>query len=73
MPIYNLKIRGRRKAVLVKADSAAEAKNAVVEATSLKADEMADALANGEKVWNPDEPFPADEPERDSKEPASDG
>jgi hypothetical protein len=61
MPIYHVKIAGRTKRVLVKADSAAKAKDTVVQATALSAEEMADALANGEQVWNPSAPFPADE------------
>jgi hypothetical protein len=70
LPIYRLTIRGRRKPILVKADSAADAKNAVVEAVSLKADEMADALADGEKVWNSAEPFPPDDPQGEESDQA---
>jgi len=64
MGIYRVTIEGRNKPVLVKAASASKAKDSVVTAESLKAEEMADALANGETVWKPGDPFPDDaEPE----------
>ena len=59
MGIYRVNIEGRNKPVLVKAASASKAKDSVVTAESLKAEEMADALANGETVWKPGDPFPS--------------
>jgi hypothetical protein len=66
MPIYVLEVKGRRKRVLVKAESAAKARDEVVKATALTAEEMVDALADGEQVWNATTPFPADDPEPES-------
>ncbi len=61
MPIYKMHIAGRNKPVLVKADSAAKAKDFVVEAKALTAEEMGAALESGEKVWNGTDALPADE------------
>lgn len=63
MPIYRMKIAGRNKPVLVKAESAAKAKDQIVEAKALTAEEMGEALSSGEKVWNPGDDLPDDEAE----------
>jgi hypothetical protein len=60
MPIYRVAIVGRKAPVLLKAESAAKAKDLIVTAESLTGEEMADALADGEKVWTPGTDLPAD-------------
>jgi hypothetical protein len=62
MGVYRMKLAGRRKPILVKAESIAKAKDAIVEGEKLDAEEMADALANGESVWKPGDELPADDP-----------
>lgn len=61
MAIYGLSIEGRRKRVLVRAESQAKAVAAVVTAKALNAEEMQDALDNGEAVWKPGTPLPVEE------------
>ena len=68
MPIYRIKIEGRHKSLLVKEESAAKAKERVVTATALTADEMSAAIENGERVWKACEPFPADDVPEKAKE-----
>lgn len=63
MPVYRAKIPGRRKPLLIKADNATDAYRSLVELDALKADEMAEALENGDSVWKPGTPLPADDPE----------
>ncbi len=63
MAIYGITITGRKKRLLVKAASAAEAKSLFVEAKALTAEEMQDALDKGESVWKPGTDLPADEAE----------
>lgn len=65
MAIYGVTIRGRNKRLLVKAASAAEAKGLFVEAKALTAEEMQDALDEGESVWKPGTDLPDDEPAAD--------
>ncbi|APZ81804.1 hypothetical protein vBEliSR6L_39 [Erythrobacter phage vB_EliS_R6L] len=66
MAIYGVTIRGRNKRLLVKAASAAEAKGLFVEAKALTAEEMQDALDDGEAVWKPGQDLPADEAASDT-------
>lgn len=61
MAIYGVTIKGRSKRLLVKATSAAEAKALFVEAKALTAEEMQDALDEGESVWKPGTPLPDDD------------
>ncbi len=61
MPIYNVTVAGRKSPVLIKAESASKAKDAVVDVKALTAEEMADALASGKTVWNPETDFPVDD------------
>ena len=69
MPIYRVRIEGRHKTLLIKEESAAKAKERVVTATALTADEMSSAIEDGERVWKVGEPFPADEaPDEDATE-----
>lgn len=62
MAIYGVNIVGRRKRILVRAPSQAQAIAALVTASSLNAEEMQDALDQGEAVWKPGQPLPDDEP-----------
>jgi hypothetical protein len=61
--IFRVKIAGRDKPILARAESAAKLREALVEAKALTAKELADAF--GEPVWTPGEPLPADEPIED--------
>ena len=61
MGVYRMKVAGREKAVLVRADSLAKAEKAIVSGEQLKAEDMEKALLAGDKVWTPGEPFPDDE------------
>lgn len=63
MPIYRAKITGRTKTVLVKSESAAKAKELFVEVSALTAEQMQDALDEGEAVWKPGTPLPEDDAE----------
>lgn len=61
MGVYRMKVAGRVRPILVKAESLAKAKDAVVEGEKLDAEEMGEALAKGEALWKPGEPLPADD------------
>jgi len=50
MPIYRVKVRGDEKEHIVRASSAAKARDHVVEATALNADQLADAIGNGSAI-----------------------
>ncbi len=63
MPIYRLKLAGRRKSILVKAESAAKAKELVVTVKALNAEEMQEAIESDEKLWKAGDELPADTPE----------
>ncbi len=63
MPVYRMTIVGRRKPILLKGETAAKARDALVTAALITAEEMADALGDGEKIWVPGTDLPADEPE----------
>lgn len=63
MPIYRATLKGRRKTVLVRADSAAQARDQLVSVSTLSAADMADAIDEGEAVWKPGQELPADDPE----------
>lgn len=62
MAIYGVTIKGRNKRLLVKAESAAKAVGMFCEAKALTAEQMQDALDQGESVWKPGQPLPNDEP-----------
>jgi len=62
MAIYGVTMKGRTKRILVKAESAAKAVGLFVEAKALTAEQMQDALDEGESVWKPGQPLPADGP-----------
>lgn len=72
MPIYRVKVRGDEKEHIVRASSAAKARDHVVEAKALNADELADAIGNGstiETVTETDsdpEPLAGDPPPSDA-------
>ena len=66
MAIYAATLPGRRKRVLVRADNQTDAMKRFVTVENLSAEEMQDALDNGETVWKPETPFPADEAESDA-------
>lgn len=50
MPIYRCKVRGENKPRIVRADTAAQARNHIVEAETMTAEEMADAIEQGATV-----------------------
>lgn len=66
MAIYAATLPGRRKRVLVRADNQTDAMKRFVTVENLSAEEMQDALDNGETVWKPEQPFPADEAASDA-------
>lgn len=78
MPIYGVKIRGDEKERIVRASSAAKARDHVVEAKALNAEELADAIGNGSTIENASEgeveaaPAAGDPPASEDK-PATDG
>lgn len=64
MPIFRVNIAGRTKPLLMRGDSAAKVREAIVDAKALTSKELADAF--GEAVWTPGEAMPEDEkPEAD--------
>jgi hypothetical protein len=77
MPIYGVKVRGDEKERIVRASSAAKARDHVVEAKALNAEELADAIGNGAAIETASEgeaeasPAPADPPASEEK-PAAD-
>lgn len=76
MAIYGVKIVGRTKRILVRAPSQAQAVAALVTASALNAEEMQDALDDGEAVWKPGTPLPDDPAplgEGPAPEPAAEG
>lgn len=62
MPVYRMRITGRRKPILLKGETAAKARDTLVTAELITAEAMADALGNGEQIWTPGTDLPADEP-----------
>lgn len=60
MPIYGVTIKGRHKRVLIKEASQAQAVAHFTTAKALTAEEMQDALDEGERVWKPGQELPAD-------------
>lgn len=50
MPIYGVTVRGENTPRIVKADSAAKAKDHIVECKALTAVQLADAVADGVKI-----------------------
>lgn len=73
MAIYGVTIKGRNRRILVKAESAAKAVGLFCEAKALTAEQMQDALDEGESVWKPGQPLPDDGPAPDCEASASDG
>lgn len=77
MPIYGVKVRGDEKERIVRASSAAKARDHVVEAKALNAEELADAIGNGAEIETASEgeaeaaPAPAD-PQASEEKPAND-
>lgn len=50
MPIYGVKVRGDDKERIVRASSAAKARDHVVEAKALNAEDLADAIGDGAEI-----------------------
>ena len=73
MAIYGVTIRGRNRRLLVKAESAAKAVGFFCEAKALTAEQMQDALDEGESVWKPGQPLPEDGPAPEPEAPAANG
>lgn len=72
MAIYGVTIRGRNRRLLVKAESAAKAVSMFCEAKALTAEQMQDALDEGESVWKPGQPLPEDGPAPEPEAPPAD-
>jgi hypothetical protein len=68
--VYRVTIQGRSKPVLVKEDSQAKAKDRIVSAELLNAEQMAEAMENGESIWREGDPFPADDGAPAERDPA---
>jgi hypothetical protein len=62
MPIYGVKIRGGDMERIVRASSAAKARDHVADAKALSAEELADAIAAGGKIETANEAEPAGDP-----------
>jgi len=73
MGVYKMKLTGRGKPVLVRADSLAKAEKALVEGKALTAEQVEDALVAGDKVWKPGEELPADDPALEAGESSGSG
>lgn len=63
MPIYGVTIKGRKKRILVKEASQAQAVAHFASAKALTAEGMQDAIENAELVWKPGQPMPDDSPD----------
>ena len=50
MPIYRCKVRGDTKTRIVRAETAAQARNHIVEVETMTAEQMADEIDKGAKV-----------------------
>lgn len=50
MPVYKCKVRGDENERIVRADTAAQARNHIVDVTTMTAEQMADALENGATI-----------------------
>lgn len=78
MPIYGVKVRGDEKERIVRASSAAKARDHVVEAKALNAEELADAIGKGAEIETASEgeaeaaPAPAGDPPASEEKPATD-
>lgn len=73
MPIYGVTIKGRAKRLLIKEASQAQAVAHFVSAKALTAEEMQDALDEGERVWKPGQPLPDDATKDATETPVDDG
>jgi hypothetical protein len=64
MPVYQCKVRGEKAARIVKAESAAKARDHIVEASAMSSDDLADAIAGGSTIETAgaSAPAPAEEP-----------
>lgn len=67
MPVYGCKVRGDEKSRVVIADTAAQARNHIVEANTLTAVQLAELVADGATVEKAGD-LPADEPEEKQEE-----
>lgn len=65
MPIYGVKVRGDGSKRVVRASSAAKARDHVVEAKALTAEEFADAIGKGAEIETATEEEPAPDPAGD--------
>jgi len=61
MGIYAATLPGRKKRVLVKEPNQTEAMRRFVTVELLTAEDMQEAIENGESVWKAGTPFPPDE------------
>lgn len=52
MPIYNCTVKGESKPRIVRAGTAAQARNHIVDCKTMTAEEMADAIEDGATIEN---------------------
>jgi hypothetical protein len=67
MPIYSVKVRGDDTKRVVRASSAAKARDHLVEASAMNAEELADAIASGAAIETATEAEPEIPPATDAK------
>jgi len=78
MPIYGVKVRGDEKERIVRASSAAKARDHVVEAKALNTEELADAIGKDAEIETASEgeaeaaPAAAGDPPASEDKPATD-
>ena len=73
MPIYRATLPGIKGTLLLRAPSAAQAKDLIVELKALTSDELSDALEAGEKVYKQGDPIIPPTPEQKLQAKANEG
>lgn len=73
MPIYRATLPGITGTLLLRAPSAAQAKDLIVELKALTSDELSDALEAGEKVYKQGDPIIPPTPEQQLQAKADEG
>lgn len=68
MPIYRCKVRGETKTRIVRADTAAQARNHIVEVETMTAEQMADEIEKGATVERASKDAPSGDDDDKGKE-----